>query len=520
MRGAADHRQPMRPVRGMPPPVACPFIGSQRGQWRVRHWTSMFLGCVLLHHLFMYTHHHYLFLLKLRISMDIETNPGPKYPCQICNKAVTWKTPGVACDECNEWSHTSCMLMPTAVYEGLGDASWYCTKCGMPQFTSSFLRSLQDASVNTDSSTETSVNSEPEIGSPMASSSPRIPQRIPGHRPWEPMTVLIVNFQSIKNKKAEVNNIIAQYSPAVIIGTETWLNGNILSSEIFPQNYNIFRKDRSDGYGGVLLGIRSDYTSEEISDCNIQTESIYCKIAIDKNNSLVVGSIYRPPNSGMDYMDRLCEEVETVRSRFNKKVVWIGGDFNLPDIDWKLSSIISTSNAISLNQKLLDTMDDIGLEQQVLFPTRNETTLDLYFTNRPSLVNKCTSLPGIGDHDIVLITTSVVANRSKPVRRKIYLWRKADTEKLHQEGELFKTQFIRKYNINSDIPTMWEYLKTCIRKSKKNVSHPKCQLLDSANPGSIERLNRRPDKRREVSKKQDALVRPKTGNATIKKRGK
>ena len=41
----------------------------------------------------------YLALLLLSTSKDIELNPGPvKYPCQICNKAVKWTTPGVCCD--------------------------------------------------------------------------------------------------------------------------------------------------------------------------------------------------------------------------------------------------------------------------------------------------------------------------------------------------------------------------------------------------------------------------------------
>ena len=195
MRCATNHRQPMRPVKGGSPPDACPFIGSQRGQWRVKHWVCMMMTFSVLITIFNYTHHHYLFLLKFKTSMDIEANPGPKYPCQLCGKAVTWKTPGVACDECNEWSHTACMSMSTAVYEGLGDESWYCTRCGMPQFTSSFLRSLEETPSDPDTSIGTSTSSESNIGNPIASSSPMRTQQHRGHRPWESMSLLIINFQ-------------------------------------------------------------------------------------------------------------------------------------------------------------------------------------------------------------------------------------------------------------------------------------------------------------------------------------
>jgi hypothetical protein len=42
-----------------------------------------------------------------------------------------------------------------------------------------------------------------------------------------------------------------------------------------------------------------------------------------------------------------------------------------------------------------DTFKDCLLEQIVNFPTRKNKTLDLFITNKPSLVSKCKSLPGL-----------------------------------------------------------------------------------------------------------------------------
>jgi hypothetical protein len=64
----------------------------------------------------------YLSLIIIMMSSDVELNPGPrqpKYLCQICHKAVTWKTRGVACDDCSKWYHTDCMQMPTQIYMSL-----------------------------------------------------------------------------------------------------------------------------------------------------------------------------------------------------------------------------------------------------------------------------------------------------------------------------------------------------------------------------------------------------------------
>jgi hypothetical protein len=54
---------------------------------------------------------------------------------------------------------------------------------------------------------------------------------------WNKFTILNLNFQSIKNKKAETLNIIDSYNPDIIIDTEKWLNDSVHNSEIFPPNY-------------------------------------------------------------------------------------------------------------------------------------------------------------------------------------------------------------------------------------------------------------------------------------------
>ena len=48
-----------------------------------------------------------------------------------------------------------------------------------------------------------------------------------------------MNFKSVKNKKEEIGSLIDTADPCVIIGTETWHNSGINSSEIFPANYEV-----------------------------------------------------------------------------------------------------------------------------------------------------------------------------------------------------------------------------------------------------------------------------------------
>ena len=428
----------------------------------------------------------YLSLIMIVCAADVESNPGPrspKYPCQICHRAVTWKTKGVACDDCDKWYHAECMGMNTAVYEGLSNVSWHCTTCGMPQFTSSLFESfLKTNSYNSFSSLDDSDN----LGHPSACSSPKATSAQAANtgtvKAWNNFTIININFQSIRNKKAEVGNIIESYNPSIIIGTETWLNPSIHSSEIFPPNYSVYRKDRADGFGGVLLAIRTDLTSDQIVMGSGTTESVYAKMTLGRQTTLIVGALYRPPRSTMEHLDEMCNQLESLATKYKKAALWLGGDLNLPDIQWKTQTVIGNANSSAINQRFLHCLQHCGLDQLVDFPTRQDTTLDLFLTNRPSLVNKCTAAPGVADHDMVLITTSATAKRNKPIQHKIYLWKKADTENMKDKLQKFRDKFLQDFNINSPVEEIWSSIKTnllgiqeeCVpsKTSSKRYSQP------------------------------------------------
>jgi hypothetical protein len=82
-----------------------------------------------------------------------------------------------------------------------------------------------------------------------------------------PLKVLNINFQSIKRKQHIVNNIIESSKPDIVVGTETWLKPNIHTNEVFPEKYDVYRKDRIDQEGGgFLLAIKKEFISDEVND--------------------------------------------------------------------------------------------------------------------------------------------------------------------------------------------------------------------------------------------------------------
>ena len=59
-------------------------------------------------------------------------------------------------------------------------------------------------------------------------------------------------------------------------------------------------------------------------------------------------------------------------------------------------------------------------------PTRNENNLDLFLTNNELLVKSTSIIPGISDHEIVVINSIIRPIIAKAAERKIYKWYSVD----------------------------------------------------------------------------------------------
>ena len=79
--------------------------------------------------------------------------------------------------------------------------------------------------------------------------------------------------------------------------------------------------------------------------------------------------------------DQLTSEIKQTCKKYKNNPIWIGGEFNLPDIDWSNNSFVSYQYAKSLNENFLEAFETCALKQLVDFPTRLENTLDLLLTN-------------------------------------------------------------------------------------------------------------------------------------------
>ena len=155
-------------------------------------------------------------------------------------------------------------------------------------------------------------------------------------------------------------------------------------------------------------------------------------------------------------MTDLCNQLSNIKKQYKNAVIWIMGDFNLPDINWNSYTIDKHQYSKEINELFINTIQSLNLEQVTKQPTRNHNILDLFLTNRPGLVIDYEIIPGLSDHDIVRVNNRIKALILKKPKRIIYLWNKCNTLDLHQAAIKFQNIFIAKYIINSPVEDIWQ----------------------------------------------------------------
>ncbi|XP_072051753.1 uncharacterized protein [Amphiura filiformis] len=471
----------------------------------------------------------YLAILLLMQAGDCELNPGPfddscsKFPCVVCNLPCTWEQRAIQCDECEGWYHSSCMGMNTLNYEVLGNCSisWTCCNCGLPNFsTSLFSQWTLETSNSFSSLSNVSEDDVGPLSPPVASSSPKcsLPKKqkptirkCKKPQPKRQLKVMVVNFQSVKNKVAGLAACLDIHEPDIVLGSETWLNPDVGSKELFPGNYTVIRKDRKDSHGGVLIALKNDLVFTHKPDLDANCEILWAQVQLVGCKTLTICSFYRPPDKKeSQYLQELHDSLAKIENP-NEGILWLGGDFNLGDINWTDQSIRPGPNPRSVCQQLIDIANNFNLEQVVNKPTRNQNILDLFFVNNETLVEKSCVFPGISDHDgIPIITMNLSPKRCKQKPKKIYLFHKANLEGMKCELREFGDEFVKKNTHKESVEILWSQFKENLSStmdkfipSKEVTSRNKVPWINSMVKRSQKQKQRAYNKARKSNNQED-----------------
>ncbi|XP_021351587.1 uncharacterized protein LOC110449208 [Mizuhopecten yessoensis] len=218
-----------------------------------------------------------------------------------------------------------------------------------------------------------------------------------------------------------------------VIGCESWLSSNIKDSEVFPEGFTVFRKDRNHQGGGVFICIKDCFSVSEIPDPDCNSELLWVEVQLKGAKKVRIGSYYRPPATGEDYIRGLESSINKITNSSYKHLL-LAGDFNLPHINWNSSSVTPGATQSAVHNIFLDTLDTFSLTNVQKQPSRNGNVLDLYITSNPSLVKHVQTIPGISDHDMVTIDEDIKPVYHKKMPRKVLMYKNVDWKAVKEDA--------------------------------------------------------------------------------------
>ena len=203
-------------------------------------------------------------------------------------------------------------------------------------------------------------------------------------------------------------------------------------------DYNIFRKDRSNRCGGgVLLVIKDRISCIRRTDLETESEMLALEIHPNPTCSILLAVFYRPPNGAESFLADFRYFLDKYSGTGLTNLVVLG-DFNFPNIDWNLGCPTG-SNPETV--EFCNVLDDFFPLQKNLHLTRDTSNpgshgniLDLVLTNDEFLVDDVlVHLNAFYSyHHPLTFKLHVKKTRSRNAQRKVYCYRSGDFHGLRE----------------------------------------------------------------------------------------
>ena len=195
---------------------------------------------------------------------------------------------------------------------------------------------------------------------------------------------------------------------------KTWLNDDFPNYAISAHlsNYSIYRSDRVNRRAGGALILTSPLLHvESLPNINVTNiESVWCKLINLINVTecpLIIACVYHSPSCSFSDLESWPNIVRLsfFSTRLPPKLI-IVRDFNLPIYDWNIPSYTSLEQNHVL---FLNFLNDYGLVQLNLQPTRESNILDLLITNTPDRIADLTTDVhfSTSDHNSLLFSVTI-----------------------------------------------------------------------------------------------------------------
>ena len=195
------------------------------------------------------------------------------------------------------------------------------------------------------------------------------------------INLLHINCRSLKKNFNSFSTFINGFlNPLLAIGvTETWLNES--HDDIYSlHGYNFISKPRinkSGGGVGLYVNNQIDFIiKQELCLTESYIECLFVEIVQADKRNILIGCIYRPPNTDLGLFNNYISSVLSVIDKGNNKLAFILGDFNLDLLKF---------NVHAPTGEFINTMMSHSYFPLITYPTRisdsSATLIDNIFVN-------------------------------------------------------------------------------------------------------------------------------------------
>lgn len=217
-------------------------------------------------------------------------------------------------------------------------------------------------------------------------------------------SLLHLNINSVNGaeKKLGLDSILNLNLIDLILIQESKLGDDTPDSMFEYQNYNILRRDRLKGGGGILIFIKNCYKiSSILIDDNFETISF--TLEVNKLNYHFISSYNPHFENRLEHIEHLSSLILNLRS--DVRIVLVG-DFNQDLLSWRGDDFISFIN-------------DFNLSNLIEKPTHNQqnslSMIDLICVNNPDLCDRVDILDcPFSNHFFIHCNLNLRAIKSKP----------------------------------------------------------------------------------------------------------
>ena len=251
-----------------------------------------------------------------------------------------------------------------------------------------------------------------------------------------------LNINSFARKFDQFKTIIQNKLDIVVI-TETKLDNSYPPSQFSIDGFSKpYRLDRNKHGGGILIYIREDIPSKQLSKHNFtkDIEGIFVEINLRKTKWLLFGSYHPPKNSDQDYFEQVGLALDTYNDYDKFLLV---GDFNAEDSEPCLKNFLYQYDAKNI------------VKQKTCFKsTDNPSCIDLFLTNSyRSFQNTCTVSTGLSDfHKMTITVLKSTFQKSKPKKIIYRDYRKFEENNFKTELKIkLKNKNIKDYETFENI---------------------------------------------------------------------